>query len=90
MEPAHAIQHLPEHLPRHGHLGELEHQSPGMPHQAASGLDELDLRPSQAGRRDPDIGRLPAPKKGATVSARCQLLGTRSGRGLVFYQRASR
>ena len=30
MEPADAIQHLPEHLPRHSHLSEREHQPPVM------------------------------------------------------------
>ncbi len=30
MEPTDTLQHLPEHLPRHSHLSELEHQPPGV------------------------------------------------------------
>ncbi|MCH7553816.1 MAG: hypothetical protein IIC82_07460 [Chloroflexi bacterium] len=48
MEPANTLQHFPEHLPRHSNLGELEQQPPGVAHQAAIGLDQLDLRPLQA------------------------------------------
>ena len=43
MEPTDTLQDLPEHIPRHSHLSELEHQPPGVAHQPASDLDELDL-----------------------------------------------
>ena len=43
MEPTDTLQHLPEHVPRHSHLGKLEHQPPGMAHQPSPDLDELDL-----------------------------------------------
>ena len=57
MEPVDAIQHLAERLPRHSRLSELEHQPPDVAHQPCPDLDELDLRPPQAGRRDPGTGR---------------------------------
>ena len=43
MEPADTLQHLPEHLPRHSHLSELEHQPPSVSHQPCADLDVLDL-----------------------------------------------
>ena len=43
MELGDTLQHLPEYLPRHSHLSELEHQPPGVAHQACPDLDELDL-----------------------------------------------
>ena len=47
MEPADTLQHLPEHIPRHSHFSELEHQPPGVAHQPCPDLDELDLDTAQ-------------------------------------------
>ena len=47
MESCDTFQHLPEYLPRHSHLGKLEHQPPGVTHQPSPDLDELDLHASQ-------------------------------------------
>jgi hypothetical protein len=46
METGDTLQHLPEHLPRHSHLSELEHQPPRVAHQPCLDLDKLDLEAS--------------------------------------------
>ncbi len=43
MEPRDTLQHLPEYLPGHCHLGKLKHQPPGMLYQTSTYLDELHL-----------------------------------------------
>ena len=47
MEPSDTLEALPEHLPRHSHLSELEHQPPGVAHQPCPDLDELELDTAQ-------------------------------------------
>ena len=44
MEPADTLQSAtggPEHIPRHSHFSDLEHQPPGVANQPCPDLDEL-------------------------------------------------
>ena len=46
-QPADTIQHSLEQPSRNRHLSQLKDQSPGVPHQTASHLDQLDLHTPQ-------------------------------------------
>ena len=68
---------------------QLEHQPPGVAHQTYPDLDELDLRSSQAVRRDPGIRRFISSGE-RRDGDRPMPSGARSRRGLVCHQRESR